>query len=199
MAREPLLSPIPQPAQCLNCLGLGHTKKECNQQIRCKACFNYGHISSGCLSKKRDQWCYRVVSRSEVESSCPSDINAEIAPLLEPSVPPTSPPTTTVHQENPPSEMANYAMDPCPFVPAGFELEDPSLRPQFRQEVYVASCYSHVNEDLAIIKLNSLVDKADFELTMEGSAPSSMTGIRFAPLRSSHVQSAKCMSDFSVP
>lgn len=59
-------------------------------------------------------------------------------------------------------------MDPCPFVPAGFELEDSSLRPLLRQEVYVMGCYSLYNEDLAIMRLNLPVDKADFELITEG-------------------------------
>jgi hypothetical protein len=126
----PQLGPTPQQAQCGRCLGLGHVRKACNQEIRCRACFNYGHISSSCLSKKREKRRYRVVSRSKAEVSQPQHINSELVPILEPSVSLVPRPLASVHQENPnPSAMANWAVNPRPFVPAGFKLEDPSLRP----------------------------------------------------------------------
>lgn len=52
-----------------NCLGLGHFKKDCRQSIQCKACFNYGHVALRCLSKKRNQWCFWVVSCLEGEGA----------------------------------------------------------------------------------------------------------------------------------
>ena len=59
--------------------------------------------------------------------------------------------------------MANWAVDPLPHVPAGFTLEDPVLCPPLRHEVCVTGCYTLYNEDLAIIKLQPLVHKEDFE------------------------------------
>ena len=58
--------------------------------------------------------------------------------------------------------MANFAADPRPHVPAGFSLEDPPPRPPLRQEVFVTGCYALVNEDSAIVKLESPVHKDDF-------------------------------------
>lgn len=106
----PVLQPgpsNPQQTQCEKCLGLGHARKDCNQQIRCRACFNYGNVSSGCLSKKREKRRYHVVSRPEAEASCSKHINPGNELLLEPSVSPTSRLDTTVHQENPNPAMAN--------------------------------------------------------------------------------------------
>lgn len=85
---------------CDRCLGLGHKRKDCTQQIRCKACFNYGHVSSRCLSRKRDKWRYREVSRSEVEPPCPEVFMMQVNRLLNSSTPPPSP-HSSVHKKKP--------------------------------------------------------------------------------------------------
>jgi hypothetical protein len=64
--------------------------------------------------------------------------------------------------------MANWEVDPHPFVPVGFTLEEPMLRPMLHQEVYITRCYTLYNEDLAIVKLNPPVDKVDFKFLAEG-------------------------------
>ncbi|CAD6221146.1 unnamed protein product [Miscanthus lutarioriparius] len=58
--------------------------------------------------------------------------------------------------------MANWAVDPRPFVPKRFTLEESMPRPPLRQEVYVTGCYMLCNEDLAIVKLEPPVSKEDF-------------------------------------
>ena len=42
------------------------------------------------------------------------------------------------------------------------------LRPPLRQEVYVTGCYTLLNKDLAIVKLDSPMNKADFKDLAEG-------------------------------
>ena len=64
--------------------------------------------------------------------------------------------------------MANWVVDPRPFVPAGFTLEAPMLRPPHRQKVYITGCYTLLNEYLAIVKLDPPVNKADFKDLAEG-------------------------------
>jgi hypothetical protein len=47
-------------------------------------------------------------------------------------------------------------------------VEEHSHRPPLRQEVYLTSCYSLLNEDLAIVRLSPPVDKADFKNLADG-------------------------------
>lgn len=64
--------------------------------------------------------------------------------------------------------MANWAVDPHPFVHASFMLEDLVPRPPLHHEVYVTGCYTLYNEDLVIVKFNPPVDTADFKKPAEG-------------------------------
>lgn len=57
--------------------------------------------------------------------------------------------------------MANWAVDPRPFVPKGFTVE-PVQNPLLRHEVFMTGCYNAFNEDLAIVKLEPQVNKEDF-------------------------------------
>jgi hypothetical protein len=38
--------------ECGRCLGFGHNKESCTNEIRCRACFFYGHKEKNCLNKK---------------------------------------------------------------------------------------------------------------------------------------------------
>lgn len=60
--------------------------------------------------------------------------------------------------------MSNFPVEPNAFVPPGFTLVEPPLRPPLRHEVFVTGCYSLLNEDLAIAKLTPSVHKDDFKL-----------------------------------
>lgn len=72
-------------------------------------------------------------------------------PLANTNTPPLSPPPSATSSEV--GAMANFAVDPRPFVPEGWEVELPPAQPHLHHEVFVAGCYSHCNENLAIIKL----------------------------------------------
>lgn len=63
--------------------------------------------------------------------------------------------------------MANWPVDPAPFVPKGFTLVERPPHPPLRLEVFVTGCYYQHNEDLAIIKLNPPVNKLDFPILQE--------------------------------
>jgi len=150
------------PLECNNCLGLGHIKKDCTGLVRCRQCWNYGHISRQCLHKRRIFRRYRPILRIEGQESQHLATDLKQCNTLGPSVPPSTP-DETVHPHPADPPMANWACDPRPFIPEGFSLEDRSHRPHLRQEVFVTGCYSLCNEDLAIVKLNPPVDKADFK------------------------------------
>jgi hypothetical protein len=55
-------------------------------------------------------------------------------------------------------------MDPRPFVPKVFMLDDVQASPLLRHEVYITGCYNKINEDLAIVKLSPPVHKDNFRL-----------------------------------
>lgn len=59
--------------------------------------------------------------------------------------------------------MANWACDPRPHIPKGFELVPHVERLMLRHEVFVIGCFNQYNEDLAIIKLEPAINKEDFD------------------------------------
>lgn len=91
--------------------------------------------------------------------------------------------------------MANFPCNPRPFVPPGFALEDPPLRPPLRREVFVTGCYTLFNEDLAIAKLTPPVHKDDFKFIakelkvfFEGVHQVSVVDIKPCPLGDAFVR-----------
>jgi len=46
--------------------------------------------------------------------------------------------------------MANFAVDPRPFVPKGFVLDDFEASLLLHHEVFINGCYNKTNENLAI-------------------------------------------------
>jgi hypothetical protein len=45
--------------ECGRCLGFGHNKESCTNEIRCRACFFYGHKEKNCLNKKGKSYVWR--------------------------------------------------------------------------------------------------------------------------------------------
>lgn len=49
--------------------------------------------------------------------------------------------------------MASFAVDPKPFIPKGFVLDEYQPSPLLHHEVFIIGCFIKSNEDLAIAKL----------------------------------------------
>lgn len=161
--------PLGKPIICFNCLGLGHQRKQCSEKVRCCSCFNYGHVSSAYLSKHHNQRRYVPKPCLEGKGVEKTSINPDGVPHLASSVSP-KPPENPTSRENHASTMANWAVDPRPFILEGFTLEEPVSHPSLHQEVYLTGCYTLYNEDLAIMKLNPPVNKSreDFKNLADG-------------------------------
>lgn len=158
--------PKAQPASS-NALAL--IRKQGRALERCTICFNYGHSADFCHHKSRLLRRYRPICRIEYQEASRSSINAH--PRLSPegsfTAPPTSPQATVPLPTSLPSPsipMANWSVDPTPFVPKGFTLVERAPHPPRRSEVFVAGCFSQHNEDLAIVKLQPPVHNADFPI-----------------------------------
>ncbi|TVU24840.1 hypothetical protein EJB05_27300, partial [Eragrostis curvula] len=42
---------------CTNCLGRGHSVRDCKEKIRCLFCFDYGHRAKHCFKRRRNTLC----------------------------------------------------------------------------------------------------------------------------------------------
>lgn len=133
---------------CTRCLSLSHNCFDCTSTIRCAICFNYGHKSRFCVTRSRPDlsWrpkqlaaCEKPAEGNEeptretegaechgISSPIPS-LDAELQREVEAL---KTPPSADTLSPSPPvldissSDMANFAVNPDPFVPDGLELED---------------------------------------------------------------------------
>jgi hypothetical protein len=123
--------------KCSKCLSMGHMVADCTNQIRCKSCYFYGHIAKNCikgLAKSRKQWVPKRVTPDFLAQK------SRDSPLLltsTVSVPRVSPiatsdqlgsahistfqSTTSPETEN---SMANFEVDPLPWLPWGHHVID---------------------------------------------------------------------------
>jgi hypothetical protein len=97
---NPNLARLKPLIECSNCLGLGHTRKFCQNLVRCRLCWNYGHVLISCVNNLRDRRKYRMVSRRAGEESRREDTYMGKAPSLVTSDTSTSP-RITVHPKTP--------------------------------------------------------------------------------------------------
>ncbi|KAF8671755.1 hypothetical protein HU200_049876 [Digitaria exilis] len=162
---------------CSRCLVAGHYAISCLQDVRCRACYKYGHLARFCQSVQPKK-VYRPVAQQQRQTSS-ADINASPTaletPPHDPSPSPRLPPETSLHSSPhlsppppppstvPPPSMANFAIDPAPHVPRGFEVppRDPAAPPT-RLYAYIGGIMDAYNEDLAIAFLLPAVAKEDF-------------------------------------
>lgn len=165
---------------CGRCLAPGHGKSNCLSEIRCKRCFGYGHISSGCRAKISDSRAFRPKRRSTSKDS-PPECDRCAAKPSSPSYRPPSPHRASSSprlgnlknpEQHPPPPlfpapvavtMANFPIDPHPFVPIGFNLMPREvIRESCRLRSFLAFSLDKANEDLAIAITEPKVDKEDF-------------------------------------
>ena len=164
-----ILGPPPNPVQgplnrCRRCLSLGHDNLECNSQARCSLCYRYGHSDFSCKARANQLRVFRLVSSREGEAPAPLSIKTSApASNAAPSILTTpAPPPSTVSPPPSSSPMANFAVDPAPFIPVGFLLERTQPNTLLRHEVCLTGCYNKTNEEMAIVILTPSVHKGDF-------------------------------------
>jgi hypothetical protein len=106
------------------CLALGHSVRDCLNQVRCRGCWNYGHIYCSCLVKNnRNRRIYRCIDKLITE---PPEGSLRGNRPTYPS--PASPNSNPLFLEDIDREllaaedMANYPCDPLPHLPPGADL-----------------------------------------------------------------------------
>lgn len=131
---------------CTRCFSLNHVCFDCKSAPRCTACFKVGHKFKACVTKSQPKIFWRPKSKIQCErpylESEEPGANSESPPnpltVLNPidnsalpsglcaSEPATLHTESLLPLENDQEEedMANFAVNPEPFVPDGLEVED---------------------------------------------------------------------------
>lgn len=136
---------------CTRCLSIKHDRRSCRAMLRCAACFNYGHRFSFCLTRARPNIAWKPKITVESVRSKPTQeasgvveeeqaVHSHSSPNSHPATEDptggedsTAPVTGTPCQTTPTSpsvydhreaDMANFAVDPTPFIPEGLEVEE---------------------------------------------------------------------------
>jgi hypothetical protein len=123
--------------ECSRCLSMGQNSTQCVNDIRCRECFNYGHIGKNCIAtfaKKSTKWVPKRqtnkgktldsgATRPNIGSAVPSPSKPTPPPVL--PVPPPPPLETPPPPPAPdPESMANFELDPTPWLPWGHHIID---------------------------------------------------------------------------
>jgi hypothetical protein len=135
--------------KCTRCFSFNHRRMDCCAPFRCAACFKFGHVFKFFSTVARPKIYWRPKSthvlrpRKETQQSLVEDdesgvnsvsppiysasvenpnINGELTPPLDPEAP--RPSSTEALGGKTTEEMANFEVDPTPFVPEGMNVED---------------------------------------------------------------------------
>jgi hypothetical protein len=115
--------------ECDHCLGFGHNKESCTNEIRCRACFFYGHKEKNYLSKQGKSLVWRPKATRQKKTLNPKDPipNLAVSSPLSPA-PDTllsSPPSSPDRNSSPrAASMVAFELDPARWVPMGHHLVD---------------------------------------------------------------------------
>lgn len=175
---------------CTRYLSPHHRAFDCISKIRCAACFKYGHKYKVCLTRSQPSifWRPKEPCQSEwvrldeearpeveaVEANSNSPPNQRTVLFEEENPSPTiSPPQSPAISPSPvgslsdsnAEDMAHFAVNPTPYVPNGFEVED-WARPA-RGRIIVCGNPPRRHEEYAIVTVhppppqNELYDVAE--------------------------------------
>jgi hypothetical protein len=163
--------------KCTRCFSLNHRRMDCRAPFRCAACFKFGHVLKFCSTLARPRIYWRPKSnhalrpRKETHQSPLEDdesggnsvsppiysasvenpnSNGELASPLEPETPRSS--STEAPSGEVTDGMANFEVDPAPFVPEEMNVED-WARPT-RGRIIIAANPPRLHEEYAIISID---------------------------------------------
>jgi hypothetical protein len=161
---------------CTRCLHMGHAARDCRNPVRCWACHAYGHIRKNCFQWKagsKMKWSPKSIPlpgsiESRVDGTkAYSGVKTQLHPLsdLTAHLPqtkrddlPALPNELSNDQQS--ASMANFAIDPTPFIPLGIFPEDGVEHRHARRTMYIRGGIIKVHEDYAIA-----ISHGDGELT----------------------------------
>jgi hypothetical protein len=162
--------------KCTRCFSFNHRRMACRAPFRCAACFKFGHVFKFCSTLAwpkifcRPKTIHTLRPRKETHQSPAEDdesggnsvllpiysasvenpnSNGELAPPLEPDTPRSS--STEAPSGEGTEGMANFEVDPAPFVPEGMNVED-WARPA-RGRIIIAANPPRRHEECAIISI----------------------------------------------
>jgi hypothetical protein len=156
---------------CVRCININHSKSNCSFSLRCATCFKPGHKFKFCLTKSKPNVFWRPKS-VDAQPSPDTQRSSEFQESDAYSVPPPNQaPATdnpTPHSKHPASEathhccqsssspledaMANFPVNPDPFVPDGLGIED-WARPA-RGRIIISDNPPRHHDEYSIITLN---------------------------------------------
>jgi hypothetical protein len=115
--------------ECDHCLGFGHNKESCSNEIRCRACFFYGHKEKNCLNKKGKSLVWRPKATRQKKTLNPKGpipnlvVSSPLSPAPDTLL--SSPPSSPDRNSSPrAASMAAFELDPARWVPMGHHLVD---------------------------------------------------------------------------
>lgn len=138
---------------CTRCFSVNHRSFNCKSALRCAVCFKYGHRYKFCLTKSRPRVFWRPKKSISIEKpmveneeSWPNSVSSPIhtTELQNPTEGATSihgsrsrepvhlhldthaspSPPSLIEGDDPEPDMANFVVNPAPYVPEGLEVED---------------------------------------------------------------------------
>lgn len=161
---------------CTRCFSLDHNCFECHEGIRCAACFNYGHKFKLCSteSRPRIQWrpkkplCEQPTTgneeakEAETEESPPSAISLGTGRSYDERLSHIETPSLGNDLDDGDDGgspvMANFAVNPEPFIPVGLELED-WARPA-RGRIIISGNPPRCHEENELLAVDQLAEAA---------------------------------------
>lgn len=163
---------------CTRCVSFKHDRVNCRSSFRCAVCYKFGHRFKTCFTRAQPSIAWRPKNIVEPDRSGPvtegSGLEGEepAAPII--SLPnyssatanlansdaSTAPATDNLNQSNsssPPASdhpedvMANFSVDPTPYIPKGLEVEDWARPARGRMVISGNSLRRH--EEYAIVSV----------------------------------------------
>ncbi|TVU33893.1 hypothetical protein EJB05_15707, partial [Eragrostis curvula] len=168
----------PMADSCYRCLTPGHYARECSSKIRCRYCYNYGHIERVCWKKKRDEnrkWKQAETSKHLAQAQGPREehllhhspvcqnksqtarFSRDSSPSSEQREGCSSP--LSLHSPT----MANFPLNPMPFIAQELNLEDGGANRRSRGYIYLSGNAIRAHEEYVIaIDHEGILDPEDY-------------------------------------
>lgn len=120
---------------CSHCFGINHKASNCFSAVRCASCYNYRHKYKWCITRKKPKICWRpkLPPNPEAEGAAVNSVNSSPPDVEEGchyiasskhigNLP--RPPRVPPDESSSDHPMANFVVNPAPYVPEGLEVEN---------------------------------------------------------------------------